>query len=633
MKTPAKPPRPPHPTLGTSGSCDTIHMPVPKSPSLPRSPATYQSPANYSRAIDWAKVDDADADSQKTNPIPPRPLIQPKYKSKASLSPLPGTMEKPQRPISPKVPPRSPALSRSLTPQLQDPEDRNQHVYETPLPISQGHQSPITHGAAYLSPGLVHRGIYNRSPSPSFHKSDFELTSQQPRLNSWMSHNTKTTIKSKALSQDDGNLPARPALPPPRPPAHALSHVYELEPPALPTTSHVTDHKSGIASRGRSPPPRRPPFLPRPPLSTAPAIYRDTSAHEQPPAYLDILPDKKAHQSSSQYNQPSPYLEPLADVTVPQQKQPYYKVHRGTLPISQSEPSQQTAHSAPNHQSSEDFEQLATWWKTRDSLEFPPPSHCSLGPEEETRRFNQKAHQVRMGLDFFSALLLKRGESLRSQIAELHNIADNLDKISKRNRVMGITGGTTGAVGGVAAVVGIVLAPVTMGASLAVTAVGSGMALAGGGMGAGAAITNKRSTSVERRRVERIVQGYKADVLELERSLVFVQTGMEALRRHDYSRYRGASAEAVWMTRVADAVCRLGGGTSARQGIGRSDGVLRDFTGGMELYFTDDDSAKLKKGSETRFANNIRAVAEQLQDGLDDVNRAWTTFSLAASSV
>lgn len=63
--------------------------------------------------------------------------------------------------------------------------------------------------------------------------------------------------------------------------------------------------------------------------------------------------------------------------------------------------------------------------------------------------------------------------------------------MSKGTKIAGITGGATSIAGGVAAAAGVILSPFTMGASLALTAVGVGVAAAGGITGASAAIAHK----------------------------------------------------------------------------------------------------------------------------------------------
>lgn len=70
----------------------------------------------------------------------------------------------------------------------------------------------------------------------------------------------------------------------------------------------------------------------------------------------------------------------------------------------------------------------------------------------------------------YNLLMSKRKEDLQKIITDFHSICEKLNKIKKNNKNMGIAGGTTASVGGVAAVVGIVLAPVTMGASLSALA-------------------------------------------------------------------------------------------------------------------------------------------------------------------
>lgn len=66
-----------------------------------------------------------------------------------------------------------------------------------------------------------------------------------------------------------------------------------------------------------------------------------------------------------------------------------------------------------------------------------------------------------------------------------------LFQVSKGTKIAGITGGATTVAGGVAAAAGVILSPFTLGASLALTAVGVGVAAAGGVTGASAAIANK----------------------------------------------------------------------------------------------------------------------------------------------
>lgn len=122
----------------------------------------------------------------------------------------------------------------------------------------------------------------------------------------------------------------------------------------------------------------------------------------------------------------------------------------------------------------------------------------------------------------FDYLLAERGANLQGHVIELQEVADGIDKVHKGVKIAGITGGAAGALGVAAAVGGVILAPVTMGASLAVTAVGVGVAAAGGVTGASAAITNKVHTNMDRKKVETILKEHSIQIEEIERCVKFI---------------------------------------------------------------------------------------------------------------
>ncbi|CAM4510679.1 unnamed protein product [Leuciscus chuanchicus] len=62
----------------------------------------------------------------------------------------------------------------------------------------------------------------------------------------------------------------------------------------------------------------------------------------------------------------------------------------------------------------------------------------------------------------------------------LRELADGLEKVHFNTTVSSLTGGVVGLAGGITSVVGLILAPFTLGASLIVTGVGIGVAVAGG---------------------------------------------------------------------------------------------------------------------------------------------------------
>lgn len=184
-------------------------------------------------------------------------------------------------------------------------------------------------------------------------------------------------------------------------------------------------------------------------------------------------------------------------------------------------------------------------------------------------------------------------------------MADSLDKTHKGTRIARITGGTTGAVGGVAAVAGVLLAPATMGVSLAVAALGVGVAAAGGVTGASAAITQTVKKNQVRKKVESILKEYQTEMNDIEGHLNDIGTEMEKLK--------GVNVRSARIVRLVEIASGTSGALSV---INRSSGVIQGFALGMDLFFNDKDSQKLKKESKTRFAQQIREVAEHIQNGL-----------------
>jgi len=250
--------------------------------------------------------------------------------------------------------------------------------------------------------------------------------------------------------------------------------------------------------------------------------------------------------------------------------------------------------------------------------------------EEKTRWLNQTAQRVCKSLTYFQSTLPGRRDTLRWHISELREIADKVEKSSQKHRMMGIGGGTGSAVGGVTAVVGIALAPVTMGVSLIATAVGAGVAVAGGVGATRSAVKKKKHKGVDRKRGEDILKTYRDQVIDLEESLAIVRTGMEELMRQDLT---GASEEAVWMAKVAEAASRYGKPGSAKPTLSSTDDILKGFDVFSEVYYSTSDGDKQKKTSNKKFATKVRTAAEQLQEGLNDMNCAWETFSLVTASV
>ncbi|XP_054870443.1 apolipoprotein L1 isoform X4 [Amphiprion ocellaris] len=299
----------------------------------------------------------------------------------------------------------------------------------------------------------------------------------------------------------------------------------------------------------------------------------------------------------------------------------------------------------PAHpEDSQDVEDLMDWWNTVDPWEDTPQDD-DMTEKEEAKAFAVTAEKVQKGIRVFNKLFSERAESLWQHVIDLNSIADGLDKFNKKTKIAQITGGSTSAIGGVATIAGLALAPVTMGTSLIVTAVGLGVATAGGLTSAGAGISNQVNNSMDRKKVEKIVEDYQEKMLDLNKCLKFIKQGIENLRKFDLIKMKkhaynrdfpvlnsnfyedGAMAgkailiNANEIMRVVQ-IANVAGSTAARavQIASMATGVLTGLFVGMDIYFVAKDSKELKKGAKSEFAGKIRDVATQLHDGLVELN-------------
>lgn len=292
----------------------------------------------------------------------------------------------------------------------------------------------------------------------------------------------------------------------------------------------------------------------------------------------------------------------------------------------------------------EDSENLMEWWNTVDNWEDTPQFE-DMTPKEEAKAFAVTAEKIQKGIRVFNKLFSERAESLWQHVIDLNSIADGLDKFNKNTKIAQITGGSTSATGGVLTITGLALAPVTMGTSLIVTAVGLGIATAGGLTSAGAGISNQVNNSMDRKKVEKIVEDYQEKMVDLNKALRFIQQGIENLRQFDLIKMKkhaynndfpvlnsrfyedGAMAgkailiNANEIMRVVQ-IANVAGSTAARavQIASMATGVLTGLFVGMDIYFVAKDSKELKKGAKSEFAAKIREVAKQLHDGLVELN-------------
>ncbi|KAL2086975.1 hypothetical protein ACEWY4_018034 [Coilia grayii] len=256
----------------------------------------------------------------------------------------------------------------------------------------------------------------------------------------------------------------------------------------------------------------------------------------------------------------------------------------------------------------DELDMLMEWWSTAKCWENIYESDINHKVQEQNKQtLVSEAQRVRLALHLFECLLFHRVKVFNNHITQLYGLGDKLDKTNKKAKVAGITGGS------VAAATGIVLAPFTMGLSLAATAIGVGVAV-GGAKGGSSAITDKLYSSQERKKVEEILQDHRAQRQDVDGCLRFINTGVERLRRFEPSVLRDVDEEVVKMARVAQI---LGSGSGDLRPTALSSNALNALATSMDIYF--EDQKQQKKGSETKLARKIRELARQMKCGVDEL--------------
>ncbi len=139
------------------------------------------------------------------------------------------------------------------------------------------------------------------------------------------------------------------------------------------------------------------------------------------------------------------------------------------------------------------------------------------------RAIEAAANRVFMAAKLFVHLLSQREPSLQQRIRELLALADAADSFHKKTVTASVGGGVASVAGSITTITGLVLAPFTFGTSLIVTAVGIGVATAGGVTSASANITDTVHSNTDRKKVEKMIQDYQQEMNDIKECLDFLQ--------------------------------------------------------------------------------------------------------------
>ncbi|XP_029610162.1 serine/threonine-protein kinase PLK4 [Salmo trutta] len=124
----------------------------------------------------------------------------------------------------------------------------------------------------------------------------------------------------------------------------------------------------------------------------------------------------------------------------------------------------------------------------------------------------------------------KTVEELQTNLNNLRTLADGLESVHQGTTIGSLTGGVIGAAGGITSIVGLILAPFTLGASLIVTGVGIGVAVAGGATAGVSNITNMVNQYTDRKAITNIIKEFQEKMNSLVTSLQNIAEGLETYR-------------------------------------------------------------------------------------------------------
>uniref|UniRef100_A0AAY4AMU1 Uncharacterized protein n=1 Tax=Denticeps clupeoides TaxID=299321 RepID=A0AAY4AMU1_9TELE len=247
----------------------------------------------------------------------------------------------------------------------------------------------------------------------------------------------------------------------------------------------------------------------------------------------------------------------------------------------------------------------------------------------------QVADRIYMAARLFVHLFNQRGASLQQRVMELLALADAADSFHKKTVSAAVGGGVACVAGSLTTITGLILAPFTFGTSVIVAAVGIGVATAGSITSATANITDTIHSKMDRKKVEKMIQGYQQELKDIRDCLEFLQVGKIF---HKCLRFRKLAPPIMSLPMCAFrrewTRWRVAGGAAkAAHAISITTGVMSALFLALDVFFLAKDSHELRKGAKTKFATKIREVCRDLQDGLLELNRVKTQLQTTMDGI
>ncbi|XP_043989630.1 eukaryotic translation initiation factor 3 subunit A-like [Gambusia affinis] len=300
--------------------------------------------------------------------------------------------------------------------------------------------------------------------------------------------------------------------------------------------------------------------------------------------------------------------------------------------------------------------ELMEWWNSvKGWTEWNETSNFQ--EEDEQIAMQQAADRVYMAARVFVHFFNQRGASLQHRILELLSMADAADEFHRKTVSAAVGGGVASVAGSVATITGLILAPFTFGTSIIVTAVGIGVATAGSITSATANITDTVHSNMDRKKVEKMIQGYQEEIQDIRKCLEFVQEGMNTLEEWDFEKYSESAAKKALnhnikhvmkeggragkalmintdkLISTVQILGAAGGAAKAVKAVSVTTGVMSALFLALDIFFLAKDSHTLHKGAKTKFAAKIRQVCKDLQEGLLELNKVKTQLQKTMDGV
>ncbi|XP_065153402.1 uncharacterized protein [Paramisgurnus dabryanus] len=165
---------------------------------------------------------------------------------------------------------------------------------------------------------------------------------------------------------------------------------------------------------------------------------------------------------------------------------------------------------------SEDLRQLV-----KDTLQPDPACRPSVS-EILTRPFI---------INYLREKILQTITTLNRKLEDLRALANDLERVHFNTTVGSLAGGVVGLAGGITSVVGLFLSPFTFGASLIVTGVGIGTAVAGGVTAGACNITNMVNQSTNRDKMKMLIKEFHEKITSTVCCIENLQIAVDTLKK------------------------------------------------------------------------------------------------------